>query len=208
MTSINFRPFFLPTGLLLCGFLFFAGCGNSPKPQQPAEGQTGQKPGAGPSVEQLTEMIAKEPGNSQLYYERALAYYEAGDLGAALKDFDRTTELEPDFASAFHDRGICRYELDMPEKAMEDFNRAIELDSAYFEAYFNRALIYDDMGKQKEALADLSQAIRINPEFGDAYYNRGVYLLNGDRPKACADFKKAAELGIKEAELTFGEYCK
>lgn len=209
MTSINFKPFFLPAiGFVLCSLCLFPSCGNSPGKEQNTEAQNTPAAPAQLNVDQLTAMIAKEPENSQLYYERALAYYEYGDLASALKDFDQTIVLEPDFASAFHDRGICRFELDMPDRAMDDFNRAIELDSTYYEAYFNRALIYDEKGKKKEALADLSAAIRINPEFGDAYYNRGVYLLNTDREKACSDFKKAADLGIQEAAITMKEYCK
>lgn len=208
MTSINFRAFFVPLAALLLGVALFSACGNSPEPEQGADTETSPKEPGNLSVEQLTGMIAGDPDNSQLYYERALAYYEYGDLASALKDLDKTLELEPDFASAYHDRGICRFELGMADSALSDFNQAIILDSSYFEAYFNRALIYDEKGKQKEALADLSEAIRINPDFGDAYYNRGVYLLNSDPKKACADFKKASELGIQEAALTFEQYCK
>jgi len=192
----------------LCLTLALASCGNSAeKPQPTATPAPTAKPN-NLNAEQLTEMIAKDPKNSQLYYERALANYEYGDLAAALKDFDKTLELEPEFASAFHDRGICRFELDMDDLAIEDFTKAIELDPAYYEAYYNRALIYDEKGKQKEALADLNKAIEINPEFGDAYYNRAVYLLNSDREQACADFKKASDLGIQEAALTMQQYCK
>lgn len=209
MTSINFRPFFIPmAGLLMGAPTLLPGCGNSPQKEQAAEVQKPATDTANLSVEQLDGMIAKEPENSQLYYERALAYYEYGDLASALKDFDKTLELEPDFASAFHDRGICRFELGMADQAMGDFDKAIELDSSYYEAYFNRALIHDEKGHKKEALADLTRAIEINPEFGDAYYNRGVYLLNTDRKKACADFQKASDLGIQEARLTLQQYCK
>jgi len=192
----------------MCSLTLLSSCGNSQEDGQNTDVQKDSTEKANVSVEQLNGMILSDPDNSQLYYERALANYEYGDLAAALKDFDKTIELEPDFASAFHDRGICRLELDMLDQALEDFNKAIKLDPNYFEAYFNRALIYDSQNKKKEALEDLSKAISINPEFGDAYYNRGVYMLNTDREKACADFKKASELGIEEAELTLQQYCK
>lgn len=207
MTSINFRPFFVLLAALWLGMALLTACGNSAK-EEPADEENSGTDTVTPSIEQLTLMIGSDSGNSQLYYERALAYYEYGDLSSALKDLDKTLQLEPDFASAYHDRGICRFELGKKEEALADFNKAIELDSSYYEAYFNRALIYDEQGKKKEALADLSEAIRINPDFGDAYYNRGVYLLNADPKQACADFKKASELGIEEAALTFEQYCK
>lgn len=210
MTFINFTQKYLPFGVFaLCISLFFSSCGGNNEPQTPEPNADSSlaKPN-NISIEQISALIESEPENSQLYYERALAFYEYGDLSSALNDFDKTISLEPDFASAFHDRGICKLELDMPDKALLDFNEAIELDDQYHEAYFNRALAYDALGNPKAALADLDKAIRINPEFGDAYYNRAVYQLNTDRDKACADFKKAEELGIAEAGLTMREYCK
>lgn len=161
-----------------------------------------------PSIDKLNEMIQEDPENAQLYYERALAYYEFGDLAMALRDFDQTISKEPEFASAYHDRGICRFELNRFQEALDDFNQAILLDEKYAEAYFNRSLVWDELNETSKALADLDNAIAINPEFGDAYYNRAVYRLNSDREKSCADFKKAAELGIREAELTYGQFCK
>ena len=208
MILVNFQRFlFIPIALFVC-ILSLQSCGNSQEKVQPADTQKAPAEKQNLNVEQLNGMILKDPNNSQLYYERALAYCEAEDFGAAIKDFDKTLELEPDFASAYHDRGICRYQLQMLNEALTDFNKAIELDPNYYEAYFNRALVYDEKGKAKEALEDLNTSIKINPEFGDAYYNRGVYLLNTDRKKACADFEKASKLGIEEATITMEQYCK
>lgn len=206
MTFINKWNFRLPlTALLLLNIL--ASCGD----KKATETGNSDTAGAGQntlSVDKLNELIQADPQNSQLYYERALAYYDLGDLTMALKDFNKTVELEPDFASAFNDRGICHFELMQFRESLSDFNQAIKLDPEYSEAYFNRSLVWDELGETGKALSDLDKAIALDPDFGDAYYNRAVYRLNSDRAKACQDFKKAAELGIKEAELTYREYCK
>lgn len=197
----------LPVLILLIS-VFLSSCGGENLNTKATDGDTVSVKNASPSIEKLNGMIEQEPENAQLYYERALAYYEFGDLALALQDFDKTISLEPEFASAYHDRGICRFELTRFQEAMADFNRAVQLDPEYSEAYFNRSLVWDELAESEKALADLDKAIAINPEFGDAYYNRAVYRLNSDREKSCADFKKAAELGIREAELTYGQYCK
>ena len=129
MTSINFRPFFVLLAALWLGMALLTACGNSAK-EEPADEENSGTDTVTPSIEQLTLMIGSDSGNSQLYYERALAYYEYGDLSSALKDLDKTLQLEPDFASAYHDRGICRFELGKKEEALADFNKAIELDSS------------------------------------------------------------------------------
>jgi tetratricopeptide (TPR) repeat protein len=188
--------------------VFLPACGGDKQNAKAPDADTVSAKNATPSIEKLNGMIEQEPENAQLHYERALAYYEFGDLALALTDFDKTISLEPEFASAYHDRGICRFELTRFQEAMDDFNRAVQLDPEYSEAYFNRSLVWDELDEPEKALADLDKAIAINPEFGDAYYNRAVYRLNSDREKSCADFKKASDLGIREAELTYGQYCK
>jgi tetratricopeptide (TPR) repeat protein len=46
----------------------------------------------------------------------------------------------------------------------------------------------------------IEKAIRIEPQNGLYYYGRGrIYLLSGDKDKALADFKKAAEFGDEDA---------
>ncbi len=44
-------------------------------------------------------------------------------------------------------------------------------------------------------MADYTQAIRLDPNFAGAYYNRGlVYKQQGKKPRAIADFRRAADL--------------
>ncbi len=206
MTFINKSKILLLLFSLFAGG-FFSACGEKRTTGNEGNDSTAVNQNT-LSIDNLNQMIEAEPDNSELYYERALAYFEFGDLTMALKDFNKTIELEPDFASAYHDRGICHFELTRFKESLDDFSKAIELDPEYSEAYFNRSLVWDELGEVQKALSDLDKAIALDPEFGDAYYNRAVYRLNSDRTKACQDFKKAAELGIQEAELTYREYCK
>ncbi|MCG9911575.1 MAG: tetratricopeptide repeat protein [Flavobacteriales bacterium] len=208
MTNINFHHFFFNLAVIcLSCTLILSSCGNSAEVKENENPPVTTDQNESLTPEQITAMISTEPDNAQLYYERALAYYEYDDLASALKDFDKTIALEPDFVSAYHDRGICHFELGMLEKSLKDFNKAIELDEEYVEAYFNRSLVYDELGMAAKALDDLNTAIKIDPDFGDAYYNRAVYTLNTNRSQSCSDFQRAAELGIEEAELTMTEYC-
>ncbi|MEA3451547.1 MAG: tetratricopeptide repeat protein, partial [Bacteroidota bacterium] len=51
------------------------------------------------------------------------------------------------------------------------------------------------------AIDAYNEAIKIKPEYGFAYSNRGsAKELTKDFKGACKDWKKAVELGIKEAE--------
>ncbi|HEY0092322.1 MAG TPA: hypothetical protein VGB43_07545, partial [Flavobacterium sp.] len=55
---------------------------------------------------------------------------------------------------------------------------------------------------------DCSKAIQLNPSYGEAYLNRGIAKeMLRDAPGACADWKKAKELGIEAASNYNGD-CK
>jgi tetratricopeptide (TPR) repeat protein len=55
-------------------------------------------------------------------------------------------------------------------------------------------------GDRDQAIHEYTKAIEINPRYADAYYGRGVvYQFKGKCDQARADYKKACELGGKEA---------
>jgi hypothetical protein len=56
-------------------------------------------------------------------------------------------------------------------------------------------------------MADLSKAIELNPNNGTAYWYRADLKRVLHFKDSCADFYKAAELGVKEADLSIKTYC-
>lgn len=58
-------------------------------------------------------------------------------------------------------------------------------------------------------MSDFSAAIRSNPAHGMAYFNRGSLSARAGRmAEACADMKKAASLGDKQAVEFIAAQCK
>jgi tetratricopeptide (TPR) repeat protein len=159
------------------------------------------------TLDELTAKIEKEPNNALHYYQRGILHYENGDQTMAIRDFSEAIRLKADFAEAYHDRGLCHFELDRPDSAMADFNQAIALNEKFVEAYYNRAILYESLNLIEQAMNDYNRCIQVDPKFGPAYYNRGVHLFQRDRKKACDDFKKAAELGDKDAENAYLQHC-
>lgn len=159
------------------------------------------------TIDELTQKIESEPENALYYYQRGILHYDNGDQTSAIRDLTRAITLKPDYAEAYHDRGLCHFELDRPDSALADFNQAIALNEKFVEAYYNRAILYESLNLIEQAMNDYNRCIQIDPKFGPAYYNRGVHLFQRDRKKACDDFKKAAELGDKDAENAYLQHC-
>ena len=135
------------------------------------------------------------------YNNRGLAYYRAGDLKSAFKDYNRAIEIAPGLAQARINRGnIYRISGD-PKSALADYNRAIEINPRSVEARINRGNIYGILGDFKQAIEEYNLAISMDPENAVAHYNMALtYLRTGDRGRAIAGLKTASSLGLKEAK--------
>jgi len=193
----------------ICAFSFLQSCR---RPKADTTVRTDDTTNA-PSIPDQTfgeieKEIERDPGNPEGWYKRGLLNYDNGDLTSAISDFTKALELDPQLASAYHDRGICKHELEDYDGALSDYSEAIRIDPGFAEAYYNRAMLYDIRNDREKALADYNRTIELQPTFAPAYYNRGVYYFNFDRSKACEDFKKASDLGDKDAEKAYLQHCQ
>jgi tetratricopeptide (TPR) repeat protein len=131
-----------------------------------------------------------------------------GDYEGALSDYSVAIKLDPQFYIAYNNRGTAKYFLGQVDSALIDFNAAIALQQNYLPAMNNKAAGLSKSSAYAESISLFDKIIQSDNAFGKAYLNRGlVRELTGDLQGACSDWKKAFELGIKEAEKYLKE-CK
>ncbi len=112
-------------------------------------------------------------------------------------------------AEDYYKNGLEKYDLKDFAGALSDFTVAIEMMPTMAEAYFSRGLLYGkEFHKYKKAIKDFTKAINLMPDYAKAYYNRGVtYRILDDIKNSCADWRKASELGYKDADELIEKYC-
>lgn len=112
-------------------------------------------------------------------------------------------------AEDYYRNALEKYEVKDYNGALSDYSTAIEINPDMAEAYYSRGLLYGkEFHKYKKAINDFSKAIKLKPDYAEAYYNRGVtYRILDDINKSCNDWKKAKELGYKEADVLIEKYC-
>lgn len=96
-------------------------------------------------------------------------------------------------------------------KKNKNIESSLSLIDKYISFYPNSTKAYIFRGtiqkNENKAINDFSKAIELNNKIGYAYLMRGLnYEILGMKTKACEDFKKASQLGDKEARKFLVEY--
>lgn len=150
------------------------------------------------------------------HYNQGLQYSNAGMRREAIQSYSKAIESYPtedNFvkAEAYFNRGLNKRYVDDIKGAIADYNEAIKLRSNYYKAYNNRGYAKLLLEDYKGAIEDFSLTIKYdnyNTEYSNmALGNRGVAKL-GLELDGCPDLKKAMELGNKNVEAFYKEYCK
>jgi tetratricopeptide (TPR) repeat protein len=122
------------------------------------------------------------------YFDRGDAYYQKGDLTAALSDFNKAIELKPDYQHAYRERGDLYYDMGKKDQALADYNEAIRLNPEDPVVLTSRGWLYQLQGKPDLAMQDYNAAVEAEPENARARNNRcWAYLGLGKLEEAAAD---------------------
>jgi tetratricopeptide (TPR) repeat protein len=104
-------------------------------------------------------------------------------------------------ADYWFDKGALCATYGNDSAAIKFFQKAITLDPKRSGAYFTQGISYGQLDEFDKAIALLDKALSMEPQNGLFIYGRGrVHLLAGDKVKAMADFRKAAELDDEDAQ--------
>ena len=164
------------------------------------------------ALDKVKTLTKSFPEDSLLHNITGACYAGLGQLGSAVKCYEKAIEIKPDYAkahynlgNALHDLSLQRFgqlslnkELDDPIKS---YQRSIEIDPNYAEAHNNLGNVFQDLGRLDEALECFEKALIINPDYVEAHYSLGVVLFDlGQFDDAAQSYKKAIELNPNFAQ--------
>jgi tetratricopeptide (TPR) repeat protein len=153
---------------------------------------------------ELNKSLDSNPGQAQLFKERAAEYYRLRNYVQAIADYSSALEVQPDDASALHSRGLAYEQLGQHDRARDDFQQAITLDPQLPHEYLQRGITFGKAGNFRQSIASLTEGIRLAPRNPDAYFNRGMSFFQlGDFESAIADFSRAIELASNDEDAYY-----
>lgn len=145
--------------------------------------------------------------------EEGKTQLQANQLSLALVKFQEAIKLDSSKIDGHYGLGvtqaaICHRQAKFCNEAIETLSYVIKLDSNFNRAYFNRAQCRLNKLDYYNAISDYNKAIELDDTDGDYFADRGfTYQQIGNKEKACLDYQKASQMGIKRAKNLYETTC-
>jgi len=111
------------------------------------------------AIEQFTDAIHLNHSQlTEVYRQRAEAYYWLGEYPLAIEGFTEAIRLEPEAGEVYSQRGVVYFRLGEYQRAIEDYDEAIRFDPEAGNAYLIRGFAYEDLDMREEADRDFAKA--------------------------------------------------
>jgi len=156
----------------------------------------------------FTKVINLNPGYVDAYLARGAVYSAMKNYSKAIDDFSFVIKMNPGIHYAYFNRGNAFFQLEDFSSAIQDYKKFVVIEPLHEAARFNIVLsmIYLEY-PNNELYEELCLFIDDFPENDEAYYFRGIILLKGEPDMACADLRKAADLGNQDARQAVLAMC-
>ncbi|MBO4282919.1 MAG: tetratricopeptide repeat protein [Bacteroidales bacterium] len=142
------------------------------------------------------------------YNNRAGVRMKMDDLEAAIADYTIAYALDSTYYPTLNNRGIAFLNTGEYRQAVTDFSACIRWNPDSYLAYNNRGIAYYKLKAFDLSIADFDKAISLRENYGNAYLHRGnLKEMLDDEAGACADWSRAAALGVGQAQVCL-EHCK
>jgi tetratricopeptide (TPR) repeat protein len=169
--------------------------------------------------------IDADPSHELSYFNRGDLYVQIGELERAVSDFTSFIEIEPNYSRAYQHRGNSLAKQGNYEAAIKDYDFALALppfrgDKPDEIDILRASSLCKDLIKDYEgAIEDFTRLIALyeRPErdhesgrksLASYYVSRGlIYSKLNDMLSACADVRRALELGNQEASTHLRQFC-
>lgn len=156
------------------------------------------------AIADFTAALKLRPQNPEALSNRGASFMNLGEYERTIEDF--TTALgyasgETLTAGIYYNRGIAYKAIARYSEALKDFDTAIGFNPSFSNAYINRGGVYLRTGRYKLAEQEYLTAIRLDAYSAISHYNLAlVYIKTGQEDKAVESLRKAASLGLAQAE--------
>lgn len=155
------------------------------------------------AIARFDDVLRQHPETAEARYDRAVCYYETGNLTAALADCSVLINGQPDAAlltQTLFLQAAAHTKARQPDLAKTDLEDILRRDPANVSAALLLAGVLEDLGRPQAALERLNVFVAAHPEEADGLVARAeLEQRMGQLAAARADYDAAIRLRPDEA---------
>lgn len=122
-----------------------------------------------PCDDALSDNVMSRSDRKRTLVNRGIILNRAGNVGAAVSDFNDALAIDGALGEAFLNRGNSYYLMQRYDDAMADYERSLELDiSKPWAAWYNIGLTFDAQKMPEQAKQAYLTALELNENFSAA----------------------------------------
>ncbi len=142
-------------------------------------------------------------------YELALCLLAEKQPAEAVQWLRKAIELNPNSDSMYYALGEAyAFYQDVYDSAVTAFDSVLVYNPSHTDAMLGKGYSLLKLNRVADALSCFTAIIALDDTFIDAYMLRAeAYMRINQTEKACIDWKKALDLGEKDAETGLKNYC-
>lgn len=157
------------------------------------------------AIAAFDDAIRLDSSNATALAGRAYAYWNTGNVDAAIRDYGASIDRDPQNATTRLNRAIAYNRRGEYKLAVDDLDRAIAAGPSSAGALNSRCWARAMLAYLEEALTDCSKALSLRPDDADTLDSRGLVLLRlGRLERAIADYDAALKVRPKLASSLYG----
>ncbi|GHT69840.1 tetratricopeptide repeat family protein [Bacteroidia bacterium] len=147
-----------------------------------------------------------DPNDAKAYYNMGNAYRQQENYAQAIKCYQEAIEIDPNDAAAYYSMGYTYARQENYTQAIKCYQKAIEIKPDFAWVYNSMGYAYAGMKKYGEAIANIKKAIEIaiadeDKAVANFYDSMGeIYFMQGNETEAVKWYRKAASMGLKNAQ--------
>lgn len=146
------------------------------------------------AIDELSELLRREPSNSEANSDRALLNRRLGRYEEALRDCDAAIEWSPPYPTPHLNRAAALTALGRPEEALAEYDYVLVLEPDHLGARTDRALLLHKQGRLEAARDDIEHGLNFSPANARLLCLRGlIELKQRDLDAAERSFGAATE---------------
>jgi len=160
------------------------------------------------ALEYYLQAAKYDSRNPATYVNIGNLYAMMSNSKLAIDNYSKALVLDTTDGIAYYNRANEKMILNDLNGAIEDYKKSLEIDSLNINTMFMLAEAQNKINDYAGAVVNYNMILKIDSLSAKGFYLRGLSLLSLNEDKnACADFKRAGELGYFEAYEMIKKHC-